>query len=166
MKDCHWIKVGVIPPTILSWLFVESNCGFHCWIGSDEMAIRVRRPPPAKRIWSYINFDMLLVLLISCASAVKLGPLALPLQIVGPALLDADRNPVKLQCVEWGGFQLHTYIVNGLNVRPLMEIIELVKLKFNCARLPFSLEILRQRNSSESLYISSESSLVGNQLKR
>eukprot|EP00392_Amoebophrya_sp_AT5.2_P012703 g12810.t1 len=65
----------------------------------------------------------------------------LPLSTSGAKIVDRLGNRVKLRCVNWSGAQLQQYVVGGLNVQKLDNIILAIhNLHFNCVRLVYSLD--------------------------
>ncbi|CAE6931190.1 unnamed protein product [Symbiodinium sp. CCMP2592] len=68
---------------------------------------------------------------------------SLPLQVRGSHLLSVDGQHQVLACVNWYGAHMEMLVNNGLNVRSLTEVANhIVELKFNCVRLPYSLDSL------------------------
>eukprot|EP00928_Gymnodinium_smaydae_P045248 TRINITY_DN30181_c0_g1_i1.p1 TRINITY_DN30181_c0_g1~~TRINITY_DN30181_c0_g1_i1.p1 ORF type:complete len:726 (-),score=50.92 TRINITY_DN30181_c0_g1_i1:133-2220(-) len=66
----------------------------------------------------------------------------LPLRTRGYDVISATGERVTLACVNWYGAHMRQLVNNGLNARPLPEIAALiVDLRFNCVRLPFSLDM-------------------------
>lgn len=67
----------------------------------------------------------------------------LPLHVIGNKITDnTKQDQVRLKCVEWSGSHLQEMVVNGLSKTPLESIISLIKSKFNCIRLSFSLDLI------------------------
>ncbi|CAE7216405.1 unnamed protein product [Symbiodinium sp. KB8] len=68
---------------------------------------------------------------------------SLPLQVRGSHVLSVDGRRQVLACVNWYGAHMEMLVNNGLNVRSLAEVAHhIVELKFNCVRLPYSLDSL------------------------
>mmetsp|Transcript_108516 Transcript_108516/g.338239 ORF Transcript_108516/g.338239 Transcript_108516/m.338239 type:complete len:661 (+) Transcript_108516:17-1999(+) len=81
------------------------------------------------------------------AAGALVEPSALPLRTHGRHVVDRQGRRVQLACVNWYGAQQGQMVMNGLDAQPLPAIARtIVRLGFNCVRLPFSLELaLRNR---------------------
>jgi hypothetical protein len=67
---------------------------------------------------------------------------ALPLRTNGPYIFDAEGARFKLSGVAWYGAESTDFVVGGLQLEPLDEIVEhIVCLGFNAVRLPWSNEM-------------------------
>eukprot|EP00929_Paragymnodinium_shiwhaense_P112290 TRINITY_DN8054_c0_g1_i3.p1 TRINITY_DN8054_c0_g1~~TRINITY_DN8054_c0_g1_i3.p1 ORF type:complete len:619 (+),score=62.01 TRINITY_DN8054_c0_g1_i3:67-1923(+) len=68
---------------------------------------------------------------------------SLPLFTRGHSLVGGENGvPVVLNCVNWYGMHLEQLVANGLNKRELSDIVRrIVEMRFNCVRLPYSLDL-------------------------
>ena len=66
---------------------------------------------------------------------------ALPLRTRGRFVVDSFGRRVQLACVNWYGAQQEQMVMNGLDMQSVASIADTtIRMGFNCARLPFSLE--------------------------
>lgn len=90
---------------------------------------------------------------------------ALPLRTRGASVVGADGRLVRLACVNWYGAHMQQMVNNGLDKQPLEALAAtIVRLKFNCVRLPFSLELVltnRSRIPEEAAALAANPSLQG-----
>ena len=77
------------------------------------------------------------------APAWLLNDSLLPLRTRGSHLVSIDGVRQVLSCVNWYGAHMEMLVNNGLNVRSIKEIAEeIVKMRFNCVRMPYSSDSL------------------------
>jgi endoglucanase len=68
--------------------------------------------------------------------------IAFPLRTSGASIVDASGRPVKLDLVNWYGFESPDYVAGGLRYQPVSTIISEIKaMGFNGVRLPWSNEM-------------------------
>jgi endoglucanase len=68
--------------------------------------------------------------------------IAFPLRASGASIVDASGRPVKLDLVNWYGFESPDYVAGGLRYKPVATIIsEISAMGFNGVRLPWSNEM-------------------------
>ena len=68
----------------------------------------------------------------------------MPLRTQAGAVVDKNACPVRFACVNWYGAHMELFSVDGLSKQPLETIAaRIAQLGFNCVRLPFSLQLLR-----------------------
>ena len=79
----------------------------------------------------------------SCPDGLMVSPKRLPLRTAGDEVVDKDGCRVTFGCVNWYGAHMELYTGDGLHKQSLSTIVDqIVKLGFNCVRLPYSLELL------------------------
>ncbi|HVJ08546.1 MAG TPA: glycoside hydrolase family 5 protein [Acidisarcina sp.] len=88
---------------------------------------------------------LLTIVCVSLGSLVSHAQIALPLHTSGHQILDAKGNPVRLNSVNWYGFDEKEYVAGGLDHAPLAAIVkEIHALGVNSVRLPWANETLER----------------------
>ncbi len=68
-----------------------------------------------------------------------------PLRTQGQRIVDSRGQPITIAAVNWYGAESPDYAVGGLHLRPLAEIVAMVRrLGFNAVRLPWSNQMLEE----------------------
>jgi len=88
------------------------------------------------RLWiGYLSMALICILLTSMPAAGQ----TFPLHTEGRYIVDTNGHRVRLNGVNWYGAESTDYVVAGLEVQPLSEIVGQIKsLGFNVVRLPWS----------------------------
>jgi endoglucanase len=86
----------------------------------------------------------------------------LPLSTCGRWIVDKNLKRVKLAGVNWYGANDVNYVVGGLDVAPLAQIVNTIRdLGFNTVRLPFSNEMLYVTSNVANATVAANASLRG-----
>jgi len=85
-----------------------------------------------------------------------------PLVTKGSLILDNNNENVNLNCANWKGAQLDTFVVSGLDKAPLDYIVKsIAALGFNCVRLPYSVELYLGNPSIDDTKVAANTHLKG-----
>jgi len=85
-----------------------------------------------------------------------------PLRANGNTILDSKGSLARLACVNWYGAHMERHVVNGLDKRPVTDIVATIaSMGFNCVRLVFSNEMYAKNPTLEASAVSANSELSG-----
>jgi endoglucanase len=87
----------------------------------------------------------MILLLLAMSSCHCTLSFRVPLKTDAQHIVDADGVRVRLSCVSWYGAEGEDFVVGGLQLQPVEEVVkEIASLGFNCVRLPFSLALVHK----------------------
>src|SRR5882724_13508476 len=90
-----------------------------------------------KRFWIF-NLALVILTLGRGVSTAVAQP-AFPLHTAGPYIVDSNGYRVRLNAFSWYGAESTDYVVGGLQIASLQNIVQGIKsLGFNAVRLPWS----------------------------
>lgn len=89
-----------------------------------------------------------LLCLFFCVKAIvatqHYSPWSLPLQTEGAFIVDQERQPVHLRCINWPA-HMEVMLPEGLQHRSLTDIVsQLYQDRFNCVRLTFAVQMMEE----------------------
>lgn len=93
-----------------------------------------------------LHFILLLLILCQYCSTFKLRPIPdlVGWHTEGNQIVSAEGKTVTLKSISWFGFETNTYVVHGLSIRKLEDLLQLVKnMGFNSVRIPWSNDIMK-----------------------
>ncbi|KAJ3271782.1 hypothetical protein HDV01_006390 [Terramyces sp. JEL0728] len=85
-----------------------------------------------------------------------------PLSTSGNQIVDSANTPVHLHCAAWSGAHMQDFLTFGLEFQTVDYLVSLVKkAKFNCIRLEFSAQMVRDNPIVKASLLKPNPSLVG-----
>jgi len=88
--------------------------------------------------------------------------IAFPLVTSGTKIVDSNGQQVILGCGNWYGAEEKDFIVAGLEISTITDIVAVIKsFGFNCIRLPFSNQLIEQNSIANSTVITANKNLDG-----
>lgn len=113
-------------------------------------------------IWPILIYLLIFVHAASSNSKKNSGGVKFPLKTQGRYIVDKFNNRVSLNCVNWYGAHMTSFVVNGLDAQPLETIAaSIASMGFNCVRLPFSTDLyFLNPNVTDMLVLASNTELI------
>jgi aryl-phospho-beta-D-glucosidase BglC (GH1 family) len=132
------LNLGTPPPDLVHLQLMDAYRG---WQTADEQMFAVRRQNVVMVLAEAGHDTGTLTFLLDKVLATV--PTSLHAQ--GTQIVDASGTPVRLEGLNWYGFDQQDFVVGGLDFRPYQDILQsIVQLGYNSIRLPFSDQLVEQ----------------------